>query len=63
MSIGERSERKSFVQNPALSENTLLVIIAVGFCILHLLTAVFLMPPPATSAAAPPLEKMLALYD
>jgi hypothetical protein len=32
MSISERSERKSFVQMPALSDNTLLAIIAVGFC-------------------------------
>ncbi|WP_456842334.1 hypothetical protein [Bradyrhizobium sp. USDA 4486] len=39
----------------------LLAIIAVGFCVLHILTAVFLMPPSGTAAAPP--EKSLALYD
>jgi hypothetical protein len=63
MSISERSARKSFVQTPALSDNTLLMIIAAGFCVLHLLTAVLLMPSSAQKAAAPALEESLALYD
>lgn len=63
MSISERSESRSFVQIPAFSDNTMLAIIAVGFCLLHVMTAVFLMPPSATSAAATPPEKSLALYD
>lgn len=63
MSISERSERKSFVQIPTLSDNTLLAIIAVGFCLLHVMTAVFLMPPSASSSAATAPEKSLALYD
>ncbi|MGY4629218.1 hypothetical protein ACVWY3_006974 [Bradyrhizobium sp. USDA 4486] len=61
MSVGERSARKSLVQIPVLSDNMLLAIIAVGFCVLHILTAVFLMPPSGTAAAPP--EKSLALYD
>jgi hypothetical protein len=63
MSISERSERKTFIRVPALSENILLAIITVGFCILHVLTAVFLMSPSATRTAAPSLEQTLALYD
>ncbi|WP_167561313.1 hypothetical protein [Bradyrhizobium sp. AS23.2] len=51
------------IQIPEPSETTLLSIIAVGFCILHILTFVFLMPPSATRTAAPSLEKALALYD
>lgn len=63
MSMSEKSERNAFIQLPALSENTLLAIIAVGFCILHILTAVVLVPPAATRTAAPSLERMLANYD
>ncbi|OAF07855.1 hypothetical protein [Bradyrhizobium neotropicale] len=63
MSISEKSERKGFIQAPALSENMLLAIIAVGFCILHILTLVFLVPPSAIRTAAPSLEQTLALYD
>jgi hypothetical protein len=63
MSISEKSERKGFIQVPTPSENMLLAIIAVGFCTLHMLTAVLLVPPSATRTAAPSLEQMLAQYD
>jgi hypothetical protein len=63
MSISEKSERKGFIQIPTLSETMLLAIIAVGFCILHILTAVFLVPPSATRSTAPSLEQTLAPYD
>ena len=63
MSIGEKSERKSLIQIPELSEITLLSIIAVGFCILHIMTYVLLVPPSATRLAAPSLEQTLGHYD
>lgn len=63
MPISEKSERKGFIQVPAPSENTLLVIIAVGFCLLHILTVVLVVPPSATRTAAPSLEQTLANYD
>lgn len=63
MSISEKSERKGLVQIPALSENMLLMIIAIGFFLLHILTAVFVVPPSAIRTAAPSLEQMLAHYD
>ena len=63
MSISEKSERKSLVQIPELSETTLLSIIAVGFCILHVMTYVFLVPPSVTRTSAPSLQQTLALYD
>ncbi|WFU69346.1 hypothetical protein [Bradyrhizobium sp. CB2312] len=62
MSIGEE-QRESFIQAPPLSENALLAIIAAGFVMLHVLTAVSLLPPSATTTAAPSLEQMLAHYD
>ena len=63
MSIGEREERERFIQVPRLSANTLLAIIAAEFVILHVLTAVILLSPSATTTAAPSLEQMLAHYD
>ena len=63
MSISERSERKGFIQIRATSETLLLTIIAAGFFILHILTAVFFMPAPASRTAAPSLEQMLGPYD
>ena len=63
MSIEEREERESFIPAPPLSENMLLAIIAAGFVILHVVTAVSLLPPSATTTAAPSLEKMLGHYD
>ncbi|MDH6258720.1 MULTISPECIES: hypothetical protein [Bacteria][Archaea] len=63
MSIGEREARESIIPAPLLSENTLLMIAAAGFVILHVLTAVRLLPPSVTTIAAPSLEQMLAHYD
>lgn len=62
MSIGEE-QRESFIQAPLLSENVLLAIIAAGFVMLHVLTAVTLLPHAAPTTAAPSLEKMLGHYD
>ena len=54
MSIGERSAtRKSIIRLPEFSETTLLIAIAVGFLVLHLLTATLLMPAATADAAAP----------
>jgi hypothetical protein len=63
MSISEKSERKGLIQAPVPSENMLLVIIAIGFGLLHILTAVFVVPPSATRTPAPSLQQTLALYD
>ncbi|MGY3440823.1 hypothetical protein ACVW17_000824 [Bradyrhizobium sp. USDA 4473] len=54
MSITDRSSsRKSIVRLPQISEMTLLIAIAVGFLVLHLLTATLLMPAATADAAVP----------
>ena len=63
MSMSDRSERKGFVQIPALSENRLITIVAIAFCILHILTDVFLVSSSAPRSAAPSPEQILAPYD
>ncbi|MDI3563427.1 hypothetical protein [Bradyrhizobium sp. Arg816] len=63
MSIGEGQRRESFIQAPPLSEDALLAIIAVGFVMLHILTAVSLLSSSGTMTAAPSLEQMLGHYD
>jgi hypothetical protein len=62
MSISEPSERKGFAELSAPGEIKLLAIIAIGFGLLHLLTALLLVPPPPRPAA-PSLERMLGAYD
>jgi hypothetical protein len=54
---------KSSVQFPALSETTLLILIAVGFCILHVLTAIYLLQPAVSANAAPPSEAIAPMFD
>lgn len=64
MSITERSRsRKSLLRFPDISETTLLAVIAVGFLLLHILTAIVLMPDAATESAAPRAEPKAALTD
>ena len=63
MSIEEREECENFIPVPPLSENMLLAIIAAGFVVLHIMTAVSLLPPSATTTAAPSLEQILGHYD
>jgi hypothetical protein len=63
MSIGEKSERQGLTRIPDPSEIMLLSIIAVGFCILHIMTYVLLVPASATRTAAPSLEQTLGHYD
>ncbi|GKQ51571.1 hypothetical protein [Bradyrhizobium sp. Ce-3] len=54
MSITDRSStRKSVIRLPEVSEITLLVAIAIGFLVLHILTATLLMPAATADAAAP----------
>ncbi|WP_338692540.1 hypothetical protein V5279_41480 [Bradyrhizobium sp. 26S5] len=54
MSIGERSTtRKSIIRLPEISEITLLIVIAIGFLVLHILTATLLMPAAAGDPAEP----------
>ncbi|GIQ77711.1 hypothetical protein [Bradyrhizobium sp. RD5-C2] len=54
MSVTERSStRKSVIRLPEVSEITLLVAIAIGFLVLHFLTATLLMPAATADAAAP----------
>ncbi len=53
MSISERSEGNHFLL-PVVDEDTLLAIVAIGFCLLHVLTAVRFSPS-ASATAAPTL--------
>ncbi|MHC2337963.1 hypothetical protein [Bradyrhizobium sp. USDA 4454] len=54
MSLTDRSPpRKSIVRLPEIGEMTLLTVIAVGFLVLHLLTATLLMPAATADAAVP----------
>ncbi|MGF6310397.1 hypothetical protein ABIB82_004501 [Bradyrhizobium sp. i1.8.4] len=54
MSISERSTtRKSIIRLPEISETKLLIAIAIGFLVLHILTATLLMPAATADAAAP----------
>ena len=54
MSITDRSPtRKSIVRLPEVGEMTLLIAIAVGFLVLHLLTATLLMPAATADMAVP----------
>jgi hypothetical protein len=62
MPVRARAE-KSSVQFPALSETTLLIVIAVGFVILHVLTAVCLWPPSASVDPAPRPEAIGSISD
>ncbi|CCE04726.1 exported hypothetical protein [Bradyrhizobium sp. STM 3843] len=41
----------------------LLVMIVAGFCVLHILTAVYLMPRSASADATPPSETAEAMFD
>jgi hypothetical protein len=64
MSVAERSSvRKSAVRFPDLSETTLLVAIAVGFLVLHLLTAILLMPAAKSDPASQRDETRAVLTD
>ena len=63
MMTSVRSERKSSVRLPNPSETTLLLIIAAGFFVLHILTAVLLMPHPASADSATPPEASGAMFD
>jgi hypothetical protein len=63
MPIGERSERKGIIHIPLPSGNMLLVIIAIGFCIFHILSAVFLRPPSKAYDPAPSLEQTPSSSD
>lgn len=58
-----RAERKASIQLPTLSENMLLVMIVVGFCVLHILTAVYLMPRSASADTTPPSETAGPMFD
>lgn len=53
MSISERATRKSIIRLPEISEMTLLVAIAIGFLVLHILTATLLLPAATADTAAP----------
>jgi hypothetical protein len=55
--------RKSAVRFPDLSETTLLVAIAVGFLVLHLLTAILLMPAAKSDPASQRDETRAVLTD
>jgi hypothetical protein len=63
MTISERSERKNSVRLPSLSENTLLLMIAAGFFILHVLAALELLPQSASADIARPPEAVGAMFD
>jgi hypothetical protein len=64
MSVAERSSaRKSAIRFPELSETTLLVAIAVGFLVLHLLTAILLMPAAKSDPASQRDETRAVLTD
>jgi hypothetical protein len=63
MTISERSERKNSVRLPPLSETTLLLMIAAGFFILHVLAALELLPQSASADIAPPPEAIGAMFD
>lgn len=63
MSITERSQaRRSIIRLPELSEATLLVAIAVGFLVLHILAATLLMPA-AVDDPTMPRQETKALTD
>jgi hypothetical protein len=58
MSISERSTpRKSIIRLPEVSEITLLIVIAIGFLVLHVLTATLLMPAATGDPADPPVSQ------
>jgi hypothetical protein len=63
MSASEGSERKGSIRIPLPGETMLLAIIAIGFCVLHILTAAFLLSPSETRTAAPSQVQTLAHYD
>ena len=64
MSVTERSSaRKSVIRLPELSETTLLAAIAVGFLVLHLLTAILLMPAATSDPASQREETRAVLTD
>jgi hypothetical protein len=56
-------ERKASVRLPILTENTLLLMIATGFFILHILAAVYLLPQSASADTAPPPGASGAMFD
>ncbi|WP_407156253.1 hypothetical protein [Bradyrhizobium sp. STM 3557] len=58
-----RLERKASVRLPILTENTLLLIIAAGFVILHILAAIDLLPQSASADTSPPPEASGAMFD
>jgi hypothetical protein len=54
MSVSERSApRKSIIRLPEIGETKLLIAIAIGFLVLHILTATLLMPTATADPAAP----------
>jgi hypothetical protein len=64
MTIDVRLERKASVRLPTFSENALLLMIAAGFFILHILAAIYLLPQSAPAAdTAPPPEASGAMFD
>ncbi|KJC57172.1 hypothetical protein UP10_29245 [Bradyrhizobium sp. LTSPM299] len=64
MSVTERSSaRKSLIRIPELSETTWLAAIAVGFLVLHLLTAILLMPVAKSDPASQREETRAVLTD
>jgi hypothetical protein len=63
MTTSVRSERKSSVRLPSPSENTLLLIIATGFFILHIMATVLLLPQSASADSAPPRDASGAMFD
>ena len=63
MSISEEAERKRRVQWPMPSEDALLVAVAAGFLILHILAAAILMPASAKGPMTPQEEVVSRLCD
>jgi hypothetical protein len=64
MSIIERwSARKSVIRFPELGETTLLAAIVVGFLVLHLLTAILLMPAARSDPASQREETRAVLTE
>jgi len=58
-----RLEHKTAVRLPIPTENTLLLMIAAGFFILHILAAVYLLPRSTSADAAPPPGASGAMFD
>ena len=64
MSISERqSEAKLPVRLASPSENILLAAIAIGFLVLHILTAALLLPAAAGTSVTAPEETLAQPFD